>query len=197
MEAKQIPTADELVDNVRSGIEAIVRDALAEADRLHEEADEHLAHYDNLVNEATRLRSEIFGLRKDIADIPARLQTARLDALVYGGGEDPDSLKARYIQARERLPVAEQRLGRLEDELSIIVSGGSRPSKVDPSGGQRRLVKHEARIPILDGLNDVAEDLERLREALPDVVTKATEDLLKQRDNLRNDQNMLWGQSKA
>ena len=117
--------------------------------------------------------------------------------MVYGGGEDPDSLQARYIQARERLPVAEQRLDRLDDELASITSGGSRPSKVDPSGGQRRLVKHEARIPILDGLNDVAEELERLRIQLPDVIEKATADLLKERDSLRDGQNQLWGLAKA
>ena len=95
------------------------------------------------------------------------------------------------------MPVAEARIGRLEDELASIVAGGSRPSKVDPSGGARKLVKHEARIPILDGLNETAKDLERLRDDLPGVVKEATAVLLKERDTLRNDQNLLWGAAKA
>lgn len=33
------------------------------------------------------LRSELFGLRKDIAEIPDRLAKAKLDSLVYGVGD--------------------------------------------------------------------------------------------------------------
>ena len=143
------------------------------------------------------MRSEIHGLRHDVAEIPARINKARLDRLVPdGGGDDPGSLQARYIQARERLPVAEQRLGRLEDELSAITSGGSRPSKVDPSGGPRRLVKHASRESIVDNLNEAVTALERLRVELPDVVKEATAPLIKERDGLRNGQNDLWGLAK-
>lgn len=94
------------------------------------------------------------------------------------------------------LSVAQARLSRLDDELPSIVAGGSRPSKVDPSGGQRRLVKHNARNPILDTLNETVNALERLRNQLPDVVDEATADLLKERDKLRDGQNQLWGLAK-
>ncbi len=118
---RETHTTDDLLAGVREGVEEIVRAALAEAASLREEADEKLAHYDNLVNEATRLRSEIFGPRKDIAEIPARLQTARLDAMVQkGGGDDAEDLQRRYVQARERSPVAEARLSRLEDEVAFL-----------------------------------------------------------------------------
>lgn len=91
--------------------------------------------------------------------------------------------------------MAEARLGRLEEERSSLVSG-SRPAKVEPEGGQRRLVKHTAREPILDFLNETAHALERLRAALPEVVKDATADLHKARDQLRDGQNQLWGLAK-
>lgn len=56
-------TADALLRDLRAGVKEIVRDALAEADRLREEADETLARYDEIVHEATRLRSAIFSGR--------------------------------------------------------------------------------------------------------------------------------------
>ncbi|MEJ7873094.1 MAG: hypothetical protein WKF67_12625 [Rubrobacteraceae bacterium] len=56
-------TADDLLRDLRAGVKEIVRDALAEADRLREEADETLARYDEIVHEATRLRSAIFSGR--------------------------------------------------------------------------------------------------------------------------------------
>ena len=192
----RVPTADALLAGVKEGVENIVRDALAEAERMREEADETLERYDDLVNELARLRAERHALKHDLEGIPDRLAKANLDSLVYGVGEDPDSLQARYIQARERLPVAEQRLGRLEDELSAITSGGSRPSKVDPSGGPRRLVKHASRESIVDNLNEAVTALERLRVELPDVVKEATAPLIKERDGLRNGQNDLWGLAK-
>ncbi len=43
-EAVEQIVRDALVEHVREAVEQIVRDALAEAERLHEEADEHLAH---------------------------------------------------------------------------------------------------------------------------------------------------------
>jgi len=79
---------------------------------------------------------------------------------------------------------------------SSLVSG-SRPARISADGGRRRLVKHESRTPILDGLNETVQDLERLRAALPDVVKDATADLLKERDTLRDGQNQLWGLAKA
>lgn len=89
-EIREVPTADDLLAGVREGVEEIVRDALAEADRLHEEASAHLERYDDLVNEATHLRSEIFGLRRDLEGIPDRLAKAKLDSLIPDdAGEDP------------------------------------------------------------------------------------------------------------
>jgi predicted nucleic acid-binding Zn-ribbon protein len=146
MEVRRAPTAEDLLAGVREGVEEIVRGALEEAAILREEADEKLAQYDALVNELARLRLEIHGLHHEAAEIPIRLQTARLDAMVQnGGGDDADALQARYIAVRERSPVAEDRLSRLDDELASIVAGGSRPSKVSPEGGLRKLVKHTAR----------------------------------------------------
>jgi hypothetical protein len=198
MEVRQAPTAEDLLAGVREGVAEIVRDALAEADRLREAADEKLARYDATTGELTRLRLELHGLTHEAAEIPERINKARLDALVpNGGGEEPEALERRYVQARERLPVATARIDRLEDELSRITSGGSRPSKVDPSGGARRLVKHGSREPILDTLNETFNALERLRADLPDVVKDATADLRKERDSLRDGQTQLWGQSKA
>jgi predicted nucleic acid-binding Zn-ribbon protein len=194
-EVRDTPTSEDLLAGVREGVEAIVRDALAEADRRREEADEKLAHYDATTGELARLRLEIHGLTHEAAEIPERINKARLDALVPdGGGEDPALLERRYVAVRERLPVAEQRLARLG--LALLGSG-SRPAKVDPSGGRRRLVKHNARTPILDGLNETVNALERLREDLPDLVKDATADLRKERDTLRDGQNQLWGLAKA
>lgn len=190
-------TADDLVQHVRAGVEGLVRDALEEAHRLHSEADETLARYDEIVHEMTSLRAEIFGLRRDLEELPDRLAKARLGALVDDPvGEDPALLERRYVAARERLPVAEQRLSRLESELASIGSAGSRPAKVEPDGGQRRLVKHESRASILDGLTEIVQDLERLRNQLPDVVGEAADPLIKERDQLRDGQNQLWGLAK-
>lgn len=89
-EVRSTPTTADLLAGVRSGVEAVVRDALEEAANLHEEADATLARYDEIVHEATRLRSEIFGLRRDLEGIPDRLAKARLDSLVPDdAGEDP------------------------------------------------------------------------------------------------------------
>jgi hypothetical protein len=195
-EVRSTPT-DDLLAGVKEGVEEIVRAALEAATNLHERADETLERYDEIVHEMTSLRSEIFGLRRDVEGIPDRLAKAKLDSLLYGVGEDPEDLQRRYIAARERLPVAEARIGKLQEVLASIVAGGSRPAKVSTEGGQRRIVKHNARDPILSTLNDVAEDLERLRIQLPDVVKEATADLLKQRDGLRDGQNQLGGLAKA
>jgi chromosome segregation ATPase len=198
MEVREVPTADALLRDVREGVEEIARAALEEADRLREEADDLLQQYDAATSELASLRVEVHGLRHDIQELPQRVQIASLDALVPDeAGEDHDALQARYVAARERLPVAEARLSRLDVELASITSGGSRPSKVSNQGGERRLVRHNSREIIVDTLNETAKELERLRIQLPDVVKKATADLLKRRDGLRNDQNMLWGQSKA
>jgi chromosome segregation ATPase len=198
MEVRETPTAADLLAGVREGVAAIVRDALAEAERLRAEADETLERYDATTGELARLRLELHALKHELADLPPRVHVAALDGLVPDSvGEDAEDLQRRYVQARERLPVATARIGRLEDELSSIVAGGSRPSKVEPSGGQRRLVKHESREPALDVLNETATALERLREALPDAVKDATADLRKERDTLRDGQNQLWGLARA
>jgi hypothetical protein len=198
MQVREAPTTDDLLRDVREGVEEIVRAALAEAASLREQADEKLERYDAATGELTRLRLEVHGLTHEAAEIPERINRARLDAMVpNGGGEEPEALERRYVQARERLPVATARIGRLEAELANLVSGGSRPSKVDPSGGARRLVKHESREPALDVLNETASALERLRDQLPDVVKDATADLLKERDTLRSGQNDLWGLARA
>ncbi len=192
------PTSEDLVMHVREAVTAIVRDALNEAERLREEADESLERYDDTNRELVRLRVERHSLTHDLVEIPGRLHVAKLDGLVPDGvGEDPDSLQSRYVAARERLPVVEARIGRLEAELANLVAGGSRPAKVDPSGGARRLVKHTAREPALDVLNETASALERLRDQLPDVVKDASADLRKERDSLRDGQNTLWGLAKA
>lgn len=67
----------------------------------------------------TSLRGEVFGLRRDLEGIPDRLAKARLDSLVPDShGEDPALLERRYVAARERLPVATARIGKLQEELS-------------------------------------------------------------------------------
>jgi predicted nucleic acid-binding Zn-ribbon protein len=194
-EVRQVPTAEDLVMHVREAVTAIVRDALNEAGRLREEADEKLARFDAINSELSALKLERHSLRHDLAEIPARLHLSRLDALVDDTvGEDPDSLQSRYVVVRERLPVAESRIVRLENELSHLCAGGSRPAKVR---NDRHLLKHNGREPALDALNDAAKAVEDLCESLPDVVTKAASDLLRERKRVRDGQAQLWGQSKA
>jgi predicted nucleic acid-binding Zn-ribbon protein len=193
-ETRSAPTTDDLVEHVREGVEVNVRDALAEAERLRSEADEKLAHYDGITSELAQLRLELHGLRHEVEGIPDRLAKARLDSLVYGVGEDPNLLERRYVAVRERLPVAESRIARLESELASLVSGGSRPAKVR---NERHLLKHKGREPVLDALQEAAKAVEALREELPDVVEKASEDLIRERNTTRDGQNSLWGQAKA
>ncbi len=45
-EVRSTPTADDLLRDVREGVEEIVRVALEEAERLHLQADETLQQYD-------------------------------------------------------------------------------------------------------------------------------------------------------
>jgi hypothetical protein len=198
MQVREVPTASAILEEVRSGVEEIVRVALEEAEHLREVADETLARYDATTGELTRLRLELHALKHELADLPPRVHVAALDGLVDGGvGENAEDLQRRYVAARERPPVVEARIARLADELASLVAGGSRPAQVNADGGQRRIVKHTGREPILDTLNETASALERLRADLPDVVKDATADLLKQRDSLRDGQNQLWGLAKA
>ncbi len=89
-EIRSTPTTDDLVRDVRAGVEEIVRDALTEAERQREEADAKLERYDDLVHEMTRLRGEVFGLRRDLEGLPDRLAKAKLDSLIPDdAGEDP------------------------------------------------------------------------------------------------------------
>jgi uncharacterized protein YoxC len=194
MEVREVPTAEDLLAGVKEDVAEIVRAALEEAATLRSEADECLERYDATTGELTRLRLELHALTHDLQDLPDRITRARLDSLVYGVGEDPDSLQARYIQVRERAPVVEARIGRLENELSSLVAGGSRPAQVR---NERHLLKHKGREPALDVLNDAAKSVEALRKAIPDVVTKAAEDLLSERKRVRDGQTQLWGQAKA
>jgi chromosome segregation ATPase len=196
-EVRSTPTTDDLLQHVRAGVEAVVRDALEEATNLREEADETLARYDGVASELAALKVERHSLKHDLADLPPRVHVAALDGLAGGSvGENAEDLQNRYVQVRERLPVATARIARLEADLSRIGSG-SRPAKVSPEGGARRLVKHNAREPVLAVLNEAVNALERLRESLPDAVRDASDDLLKERDTLRSGQNDLWGLSKA
>lgn len=191
-------TTDDLVRHVRDGVAQIVRDALEEAERVHEEANETLARYDSATGELAALKLERHSLKHDVADLPQRVHVAALDGLVDDHvGEDAEGLQRRYIQARERLPVAEGRIGRLEEELARLTSGGSRPAKINPQGGERRIVKHNSREGLLDVLNEAATALETLHAKLPDVVKDATAPLVAERDRVRAGQNDLWGQAKA
>jgi predicted nucleic acid-binding Zn-ribbon protein len=197
MEAKlrDVPTVEALVEHVRQGVEEIVREALAEAEHLREEADEKLERYDGITSELAALRLEKHSLKHELQDLPARVHVAALDSLAVSYvGEDPDSLQSRYVTARERLPVVEARIGRLENELANLVAGGSRPAKVR---NERLLLKHKVREPALDTLNDAAQAVEALRESLPVLVEKAAEDLIRERKRVRDGQTQLWGQAKA
>ncbi len=192
---REVPTTADLLAEVREGVAAIVRDALAEADRRREEADEKLAHYDAATRELAALKLEKHGLAHELQELPGRLHVARLDGLVDDPvGEDANLLQNRYVQARERAPVVEARIVRIEAELANLVAGGSRPAKVR---NERFVVSHNAREPVLDTLNDAAKAVEALRKDLPDVVEKAAEDLLSERKRVRDGQTQLWGQSKA
>ncbi len=189
------PTTDDLVRDMREGVAAIVRDALNEAERLREEANETLERYDAATGELTRLKLERHALAHDLQELPARVHVAALDGLVDDSvGENAEDLQNRYVQARERAPVVEARIARLADELATLVSGGSRPAKVRD---ERHLLKHKSREPALDALNETATALERLRADLPEVVEKAAEDLIRERKRVRDGQAQLWGQSKA
>lgn len=196
-EVMQTPTTDDLVQHVREGVEEIVRAALEQAASLREQAERTLERYDGTTAELARLRLEKHALAHDLQELPARVHVAALDGLVPDGvGEDAEDLQRRYVAARERAPVVEARIARLADELSAITSGGSRPAQVSAEGGARRIVKHTAREPALDVLNETATALERLREQLPAVVKDASDDLLKERDTLRDGQGQLWGLAK-
>jgi BMFP domain-containing protein YqiC len=197
MEAKlrDVPTVEDLLAGVREGVEEIVREALAAADRLREQADEKLERFDGITSELARLRVERHSLTHDLVELPGRLNVAKLDGLVPDGvGEDPEDLQNRYVAARERAPVVEARIARLEDELADLVAGGSRPAKVRDA---RLLLKHKVREPALDTLNDAAKAVEALRKDLPVLVEKAAEDLVRERKRVRDGQTQLWGQSKA
>lgn len=98
MEVREVPTAEDLLSGVREGVEAMVRDALNEAERLRSEADETLQQYDATTGELARLRLEIHGLHHEAAEIPERINKARLDGLVPDShGEDPEDLQRRYM----------------------------------------------------------------------------------------------------
>lgn len=195
---REVPTVEDLLEHVRAGVAEIVREALAEAERIHEEAARTVARYDAATAELARLRLEIHDLKHALAELPGRVHLANLDGLVPDDhGEDADLLQRRYVQARERMPAVEARIGHLEAELANLVAGGSRPAKVSPSGGQRHLLKHNANQPALDALNEAAAELRDLREQLEAVVPKDGEELLRTRDRVRDSQNMLWGQAKA
>lgn len=194
-ETRSTPTTDDLVRDVREGVEKIAREALEEAAQIHAEADEKLARYDAASSELARLRLEHHALTHDLEELPGRLHVARLDGLVPDShGENADSLQTRYIQARERLPVVEQRIVRLENALANLVAGGSRPAKVRNA---RMLLKYNARQPAMDALNEAAATLVALHASLPDVVEKAAEDFRRERFRVRDSQNVLWGQAKA
>lgn len=194
-EIREVPTATELVEHVRAGVEEIVREALAEAERLHSEADEKLERYDATTAELAQLRLELHALKHELEELPARVHVAALDGLVPDSvGEDAEDLQNRYVAARERHPVVEARIGRLENELANLCSGGSRPAKVR---NERFVLLHNAREPAMDALNDAAKAVEALRKDLPDVVEKAAADLIRSRNTTRDGQNSLWGQAKV
>jgi len=48
----------------------------------------------------------------------------------------------------------------------------------------------------VDVLKDAVMAVEALRERLPEVVTKAAEELIEERDRTLRDQNALWGASR-
>ncbi len=197
-EVRETPTTDALLAEVREGVAAIVRAALAEAERLREQADETLERYDAVTSELARLRLERHALTHELEELPARLHTAKLDALVPDShGEEPEALESRYVQARERAPVVEARIGRLEAELSNLRAGGDRPAQVNAQGGERRIIKHNANSPALDALNEAAATLQDLHEQLETVIPKTGEELLRTRDRVRDGQNQLWGLAKA
>jgi DNA repair exonuclease SbcCD ATPase subunit len=195
---REVPTTADLLAEVREGVAAIVRAALAEAERLREEADEKLQRYDATTGELARLRLELHALKHELADLPPRVHVAALDGLVPDGvGEDAEDLQRRYVQARERAPVVEARIGRLEAELSNLRAGGDRPAQVNAQGGERRIIKHNANSPALDALNEAAATLQDLHEQLETVIPKTGEELLRTRDRVRDGQNQLWGLAKA
>lgn len=195
-EIREAQKVEEIVEHVRDAVAAIVVESLTEVIEIQDEAKRTVERYDGITSEIAALKVEIHGLKHEVSEIPERINKARLDGLVPdGGGENPSELERRYIEVRERLPVAEARIARLESELSSLVSGGSRPAQVNPNGGQRKLLKHNATSPALDALNEAMATLKDLHEALEEVVPKDGEELRLARKRVLDSQNVLWGQA--
>lgn len=197
-EIREAQKVEEIVEHVRDAVAAVVVEALTEAIGIQAEATRTVERYDGITSEIAALKVERHALTHDLQEIPDRLAKAKLDGLVPdGGGENPSELERRYIQVSERLPAANARIGKLESELSSLTAGGSRPARVNPNGGQRKLLKHNATSPALDALNEAMATLKDLHEALEEVVPLGGEELRLVRKRLLDSQNTLWGQAKA
>lgn len=197
-EIREAQKVEEIVEYVRDAVAAIVVEALTEAIQIQEEATRTVERHDGITSEIAALKVEVHGLTHDLQEIPERINKARLDGLVPdGGGENPSELERRYIEVRERLPVAESRIDKLEKELANLTAGGSRPARVNPAGGQRSLAKHNATSPALDALNEADFLLRELHAALETVIPEGGEELRRVRKRMLDSQNTLWGQSKA
>jgi predicted nucleic acid-binding Zn-ribbon protein len=197
-EIREAQKVEEIVEHVRDAVAAIVVESLTEVIEIQDEAKRTIARFDGITSELAALKVEKHSLTHDLQEIPERINKARLDGLVPdGGGENPSELERRYIQVSERLPAANARIGKLESELSSLTAGGSRPARVNPNGGTRKLLKHNATSPALDALNEAMATLNDLHKALEEVVPQGGEELRRVRQRMLDSQNTLWGQSKA
>lgn len=197
-EIREAQKVEEIVEHVRDEVAAVVVEALTEAIQIQREANLTVERYDGISVEIAALKVEVHGLKHEAEDLPARINKAKLDGLSPTVlGEDAEALKSRYVAARDRMPVAEARIDKLEAELSRLTAGGSRPARVNPNGGQRKLLKHNATSPALDALNEAMETLQALHKALETVIPEGGEELRRVRKRMLDSQNTLWGQAKA
>lgn len=167
---------EEVLENLRAGIERHVAEAMESIERCEDEAREVLRQYTSDVEELAAVRRERTQACWAVETVPTLAWTANLE----GDGQKERELRGEFAAAKRRVPELERRESDLKQRLDGQVRGNDR--LLDSWEGA---VRRDALRPANRTASHADENLrKRLLEELPAIVEEATKGLRRKRGSM-------------
>jgi chromosome segregation ATPase len=150
---------DELLEDLRSRIEALEEEALAEIEKVLKDAEEKVAHYEDAAEELEQVEDEIASLEGRREELPVEVTRANLEEQFDLEME----LREEYRSIQPRLDALGDRRGSLKEEMrQLNPKGLEHPlniqmhqySRVSGTAAEERRVLEHLRKQMVTALDD-------------------------------------------